>query len=188
MYRHCHCRACPRSQAWERGCWTPDPSLAGLLETSKKAPQCMYKARGCQRISSCALSKWEWAQLRIWTEISSQSQRQSWGFSSSLSLLQSWEERTSVCTDIRVADKIHFRFLQPSVSWGTDTLTHLLRFSHWLYKQSTDSTSPLPSIVQEQGHSAARIIQSDLIFTWCLNYKNSSLGLFRNVCLKQCCL
>lgn len=150
----------------------------------------MYKARGCQRISSCALSKWEWAQLRIWTEISSQSQRQSWGFSSSLSLLQSWEECTSVCTDIRVADKIHFRFLQPSVSWGTDTLTHLLRFSHWLLlnKQSTDSTSPLPSIVQEQGHSAAWIIQSDLILTWCLNYKNSSLGLFRNVCLKQCCL
>lgn len=67
----------------------------------------MYKARGCQRISSCALSKWEWAQLRIWTEISSQSQRQSWGFSSSLSLLQSWEECTSVCTDIRVADKIN---------------------------------------------------------------------------------
>lgn len=56
---------------------------------------------------------------------------------------------------------------------------------HWLLlnKQSTDSTSPLPSIVQEQGHSAARIIQSDLILTWCLNYKNSSLGLFRNVCL-----
>lgn len=79
---------------------------------------------------SCALSKWEWAQLRIWTEISSQSQRQSWGFSSSLSLLQSWEECTSVCTDIWVADKIHFRFLQPS--WGTDTLTHLLRFSNWL--------------------------------------------------------
>lgn len=181
MYRHCHCRACSRSQAWERGCCMPGPSLAGLLETSKKAPQCMYKARGLSDdIQNGGVHFQSGSEHSLDSELKSvhRAKGRVEGFPLPYHCCsQSWEGCTSVCTDIWVADKVHFQFLQPS--WATDTLTHLLRFSHWLLlnQQSTDSTSPFPFIVQQQGHSAARIIQSDLILTWCLNYKNSSLGL-----------
>lgn len=103
---------------------------------------------------------------------------------------QSWEGSTFVRTDTWVAAREHFGFLQ--LSWGIATLTHSLKFSHWLLlkQQSSDSTSPTASIFQE-GNSAAWIIQGDLNLTRCLNHNKehfSRTWILRNVCLEQCCL
>lgn len=181
---------------------------AHLLETSKEAPLCMYIVRGCQMISRmepCTF-KVEWAQLRIWTEISSQSRRQRWMSYSSLWMLQEsrqWEGCAPERTDSWVADKAlqifitvtrkHKYFHPPTQRSATGC------FSTSIGQTTLSSGCPTPRIGSSlwfwgAASTKKNAVNTELGSLWNLNFQkhltNTVLPLGRHssqIYVEQCC-